>query len=358
MRCVLIILLTIAFGVASARAADPGSVPDRAYTWLKNHQDENKTGIVGNQEGDNFAGLYTNALAAICFLHQGDVDRAERIFDFYARHFEREFAPGGDTPGGFPQFADAGTGELRRDTDRWVGDNAWLLIALNHHHRKTGKSDYAAMREGVARWLISLQDAEGGIAAGFNKNGPIGHHSTEGNLDCYAALIDYPKERASVKHWLDTKMWVAADRRFKTGSTVEDSALDTCSWALGALGKQYAVTFDYAEKTWSRTDTTDATKATVSGFGDKHGSTRIWLEGTGEMVVAYQVAGREKDAARYLAELEKAMIASPKWPDLVGLPCHTSDQPWEGGTRLIFVPSQTWYLLASWGFNPMAEPKE
>lgn len=349
-RTVFIALLAALF----AASASAQTLPDKAYQWLLNQQQD--TGLVGNQESDDLAGVYTNALAAVCYLHQGDIDRAERVFDFYQKHFAHEFGP--DTPGGFPQFANARTGEMLPDKDRWIGDNAWLLIAINHHKQITGSSKYDAMRTGITDWLLALQQPDGGVLSGFTKDGPMTHYSTEGNLDCYAALVDHPEARRRIRAWLDRAMWVERDRRFRMGSTVDESALDTCSWAVAALGPEYAGTFDYAERRFERTVTCDAGGNKVTAFSDFVDRDRVWLEGSGEMAVAYNVAGRDATAAELMGQLEQAMVHSKKWPELVGLPCHTNDPPWQGGTTLIFVPAQAWYLMASWDFNPMQLPTE
>ncbi|HAI10649.1 MAG TPA: hypothetical protein DCM28_03025 [Phycisphaerales bacterium] len=331
-------------------AEQSGSIPDKAYQWLVRQQAS--TGILGNQESETFSGLYANAVAAMCFIHQGDVDLARRMFTFFESHREREFAS--DTPGGFPQFADAGTGQMLRDADRWIGDNSWLLMALNYYVSKTGDKQFDPMREQLAKWIISLQDPNGGVKAGFNKAGPMLHYSTEGNLDVYAALVNYPKARAKVRTFLLTDMWVEEEKRFKMGSTVNEPALDTCAWAIAALGPELATTLPHAQRTFLTTNKSDVTGLEVTAFRDLLGKERIWLEGTGEMIVAYNVAGQKELARKYLDEMNKAMIPSKQWPGLVGLPCATSDPPWETGSTLIFVPSQAWYLFGAWDFNPMA----
>jgi cellulose synthase operon protein B len=333
-----------------ATAPASGSKTKPVYEWLKLQQQS--AGILGNQDNDNFAGLYPNAMAAMCFIHEGDVARAERIFDYYHKHLKTQFAPG--TPGGFPQAANAANGELSLDTDRWIGDNAWLLIALNYYHRETRKTTYDDMRRGIAEWLISLQDPNGGIKAGFNKAGPMLHYSTEGNLDCYAALVDYPEPRERVLKFLKAEMYVADGKYFKMGSTVNDPALDTCAWAVQALGPAYASTIEPTEKRFLRTDKSEANGATIHGFADFVDKSRIWLEGTGEMAVAYNVAGRPADAKHFIAELEKAMVPSKAHPGTVGIPCSAREPSWTGASTLPFTPSQGWYLFASWNFNPMA----
>ena len=336
--------------IGSLNWASAKSIEDQVYGWLVSHQNNN-TGLLGNQEEDDFSGIYPNALAAIAFIHKGETQRAEKIFDFFLKNFDSEFASG--TLKGFHQFWNAASGAVFSDTDRWVGDNAWLLMVLNFYQNKTKNNKYETMQEGIAQWIISLQDEDGGINAGFNKNGPMNHKSTEGNLDCYVALINHSFQREKVLKYLTEKMWVESTQRFQMGSTVHESALDCCSWSIGALGSGFKKTMSYTEKKFLRTVTSDANGKTINGFSDFVDKKKVWLEGTGEMVVAYNIVGERGKAKKYLKELEKAMVKSEMFNDAMGLPCSTNDPSWTGANKKIFVPSQCWYLFGAWKINPM-----
>jgi len=333
---------------AKHETSDEVVMEKKIYRWLVCQQSGH--GILGNQEGETFSATYPNALAAICFLHQGDVDHAEKIFRFFQEHYEECFST---QPGGFYQFWDTASGEGHKDSDRWIGDNAWLLIALNYYRQRTGKQDFDGMREGMARWLIGLQDADGGIKSGFNKNGLMDSKSTEGNLDCYAALVEHPAERAKVRKFLESQMWISAEKRFKMGSTCPDPAMDTSAWGVQSLGLEYAPTLNFAEKAFLRTCVAKASGNTITAYSDFRDKDRIWLEGSGEMAVAWHVAGKHERARRTLCELEKASIPSKEFRDAAGIPCHTNNPAWETGADKIFIPSQAWFLFAAWEFNPM-----
>jgi hypothetical protein len=318
------------------------------YEWLLGQQGQ--MGILGNQENEYFSGLYTNALAAICYMHQGDIERAEKVFSFFNRNLD---SVAKTPPGGFPQFWEANTGQPHLDSDRWIGDNAWFLIALNHHHFLTGKDTFKEMRLTIAEWLISLQDTDGGIKSGFNQDGLMYWKSTEGNFDCYAALIEYPQEREKIRRFLEEKMWIPSEGRFRMGSTVSESALDCLSWGVAALGSEYSTALQYAEAAFLCQQISDATGNTVTGFCDFMARDRIWLEGTGQMVVAYNMTEQPDKAQQFLRELDKAMMPSSRFAGTVGLPCHTNNPAWATGSTTIFVPSQAWYLFGAWKFNPM-----
>jgi len=318
------------------------------YNWLLAKQ--GTYGILGNQENEDFSGLYTNALAAICYIHEGDLARARSVFSFFQSRLDVATTP----PGGFPQFWDASTGQPYTDSDRWIGDNAWLLIALNHYLYVTRDDTFEDIRHTIAQWLISLQVEDGGILAGYNTDGLMDWKSTEGNLDCYAALIDYPTERQRVRDFLVNYMWIPEEGRFKMGSTVSESSLDSCSFGVGALGSDFAAALQYAESVMLRQEVSDATDNLVTGFSDFLTEDRIWIEGTGQMIVAYRVVGRHDIAQLYITELDKAMFPSVRFPGTQGLACHTNNPAWPTGSTTIFVPSQAWYLFGVWGFNPMS----
>ena len=246
------------------------------------------------------------------------------------------------------------TGKAYPETDRWIGDNAWLLMSLNYYHDTIATNKYKAMVTELENWLITLQDGDGGIMSGYNTKGLMMSKSTEGNLDCYAALRRYPEVQKKIKEWLEKKMWIPSQKRFMMGSTTTQSALDGTSWGIAALGKKYASSLVYAEKRFWRSDRPQSRGKHIVGFTDFSSKSRIWFEGTGQMVLAYRIAGKPLEAERFLTEMDEAMLKSDAFMGAMGLPCFTSQPEWEGATDKIFVPSQAWYLFGIWGFNPFA----
>ena len=331
-----------------AAGASPGAPPAQVYAWIKGQQQA--TGVVRNQEGDPFSGLYVDGVAALCYLHQGDVARAEKIFDFFDTYRQKSW--GADKAHrGFPGAINADTGVVDEKSDRWIGDNSWLLLALNYHRALTGSKKYAALHGAMEDWLISLQDPDGGIESGFNKSGPMTFKSTEGNLDTYAALVDRPEARQKIYTWLTENMYVESAGRFRTGTTVQDTALDCCSWAVAALGPSFGRCLTYAETHYIQSAPMDARPGFMAkGFGDLPGKKRVWFEGTGEMIVAYRAAGRPADAEKWIAQMAAQSVQGQNG---IGWPCSSTDGPWTGSTTRLFVPSNTWYLFGSWKFNPM-----
>ena len=337
---------TLANGSGPKKLPRESSAQEQAYRWLCAQQGSH--GILGNQDGGSFAGLYPNALAAMTFLERGDRVRCEKALDFFAAMSQHEFQW---EPGGFHQFYDAVTGKTAMDSDRWMGDNCWLLIALNHYAARTGSSRYRLMAEDISAWLVRLQDEDGGIWAGYNLSGLMRAKSTEGNLDAYAALVSRPQARARVATWLWEKAWLREEGRFRMGSTNSGPALDTSAWGVLALGRRAWPAIGFAD--WHLRIKRTFHDQTIEGFADFIGKQRIWFEGTGQMACALWHGGDREQAEHFIAELEKAMVLSRGVPGTLGIPCHSNDPSWEGGATKGFVPSVCWYLFAKWRFNPM-----
>jgi hypothetical protein len=106
-------------------------------------------------------------------------------------------------------------------------------------------------------------------------------------------------------------------------------------------------------------------KATINGlemtgfcFDLDHDS--VWLEGTGEMAVAYRTAGKDYTADFYIGQMEKVITPSPKNSGLAGLPYATNPgthygegKLWAGVDTNLSLASSAWYLLGKMRYDPM-----
>lgn len=127
----------------------------KAVTWIKNMQSSN--GLLESAENTNFVSLYNNALAALVFMEMDEMERAERIFDYFNARIDAELLNGN---GGFYQFRNA-EGEYGNRTR--MRDNAWLLIALNKSRSISKTNKYEVLANEIELWLRSLQDSDGGL---------------------------------------------------------------------------------------------------------------------------------------------------------------------------------------------------
>lgn len=100
--------------------------------------------------------LYDNALAALVFTATGKYSKAESIFNFFNQRIGSELT----TNGGFYQFRNT---DGTTSGDRWLGDNAWLLIALNNYTAKVETTKYDKLKSTLEIWIRSMQDKDGGL---------------------------------------------------------------------------------------------------------------------------------------------------------------------------------------------------
>lgn len=216
-----------------------GRILDKLYRWLKTHQN-NLTGLVVSYEGDSdindWAFTYDQALAAIAFVYSGDAEDARKIFDFYLR------APKSDD-GGLANAYYASTGEISEFIAH-AGPNIWMGLAMLQYTHNTRDTRYLNFARGLAEWLQTVRDNEGGLRGGK----ALTWYSTEHNLDAYAfyeMLYDLTKEDVYNKRAMETLAWLNKNafsrlnmpvvKRGKGDSTI---ATDTYAWSITAIGPQ------------------------------------------------------------------------------------------------------------------------
>jgi cellulose synthase operon protein B len=156
------------------------------YQWLVNEQLSN--GLLESTTGNNFVSLYDNSLAALVFIARGDTIKAEAIFDFFNNQVNSELLNG---TGGFAQFRDR-YGIPLSGSGRWLGDNAWLLIALNNYRSKTKSDKYINLTQTLNNWIRQLQYVDGSLWGGYDPiSGVKTNKVTENMLDAFNALSGY-----------------------------------------------------------------------------------------------------------------------------------------------------------------------
>jgi hypothetical protein len=130
---------------------------------------------------------------------------------------------------------------------------------------------------------------------------------------------------------------------------------DVNSWGLMALGEKprYGKTVDWIYDAFLVTETIDS--QTVSGFDfdiDKDG---IWPEGTCQVILAFQIAGRQEWSDGFLSDVvvmqERAPHANRKGLVAALHDCLTTNLGWFYYNRLHVAPT-AWYIFAARGYNP------
>ncbi len=209
----------------------------KLYKWLAQHQN-NKTGLVASFEGDqdigDWAFTYDQALAAIVFIKEGNLEDARRIFDFYLRAAK-------DDSGAFLNAYYASNGDPAEYTAH-TGPNVWLGLALLQYAYTTKDTRYMGLVRSIASWLETVKDNEGGLKGGKS----FSWYSTEHNLDAYAfysMLYDFTKEESHKAKAQETLAWLSknaysriADPAVKRGKGDSTIATDTYAWSVTAIG--------------------------------------------------------------------------------------------------------------------------
>lgn len=309
--------------------------------WMGSHQNL-RTGLVASYEGDaaleDWAFTYDQALASQVFLLFGEPKSAENILSFYESRAARE-------EGAFLNAYDASNGQAFEHVVH-VGPNVWIGMAALQYEHKVKDGRFLPLAKSVADWVISQQDAEGGL-----KGGPaVNWYSIEHHLDAYAFFSmlyqetkdeRYRQARGALLSWIKTYAYSVKEKRMHRGKGDATIATDTFSWAIAAMGPETlkAIGFDaeqimeYAEKHCGvqvdyaqaggkimKVKGFDFSKAENIGRGGV-----VSTEWTAQVIVTYQIladyfkALDDPDKATlysdkatfYLNELQKLIITSP-----------------------------------------------
>lgn len=332
----------------------PIIVPSEAqvYNWFVQQQLPN--GLLESVENGNVISLYDNALAALVFTLFNDLDKAEKIFDYFKDRLLSELNLGN---GGFYQFRDRNG---LPSGNRWMGDNAWLLIALNNYKARTGSTAYNALALAISNWLISLQDTDGGLYAGYDSNDNLLNYKvTEGNIDAFNAIDGYTSLHSQLLSWLGNDRWDANTQSLVAwpGNSQYLYALDCHSWS-------YAIFPDYPEATLTSaerflTTQTSTSGTVITGYCFDEDRDTVWPEGTGQMALAFGMAGMSWQKNNYLREMENVYQLSEVHPNAAGFPyasntgtAYGADPLWAGADTKIAISGGAWYLFAKQNFNP------
>jgi len=343
--------------------------PNKVYAGLIGKQNST-TGLVLSYDNDATGQSYTydQALAAMNFTYQGDTALAKKVFDAY----RSVYIPGS----GFDDIYNRDTKAVMT-ASQTAGPNAWMLMALLHYRSVTGQTTYDTMMNGLATWLLALQDSsgDGGLRFGYNISGTLqSQKSTEHNLDAFAVFNAYyafsgnPAYQTAanqISNWLQTKGWNSSLGRFNVGlnpngTTNTDKALDIYSWAPLATSS-YTVVLAAAQTDFRNTQTCDLTGFSVDGF-DMGGTVglpatytdAVWLEGTSQMADAYWSVKDQTNATYFINQIEKAIL--PTSASTEGLAYATNRGTGYNGVPMDSldpaVSSMAWYLFAKNRFNP------
>lgn len=368
------IILVLLFSSSLALADE---ATEKAYKWFERQQDTSRfflffsNGLVPSQEGARDCFTYDEALSVFVFTLHKDYKRAEEILKFYESVYKKHKKRFGR----FAGFTDVYKIGGKETETRAAGPNAWILMAINYYTYKTDDTQFLDFAEDIGDWLLELEGLEGGITGGYFGNGlPMAWISTEHNFDCFAAFRDlylltkqdkYGLAAVRAREWLTTGGWNKKEKRFNMGDSNPNFATDLSSWAVLSLGKEYAPTLSFAVDKSLNKQLYKANQVEIEGFDfgspyiqspypDKDA---IWFEGTAQMVLAFYLAGQNKEGDYFLSQLDKAVTKSKRYEDAYALPYASNEGTppygtWTMKPKPLCVAASAWYIFAKEKFNP------
>lgn len=361
------------------------------YKWIKSHQNL-RTGLIASFEGDsqisNWAFSYDQALCINVFLLFKDYKAAQRLINFYAQR--AKLHKGGFLNAYYVQDGSACEYIVRS------GPNIWLGLSILRYVEETKDTKYLSLVEKIAKFVLGLQDKEGGITGGPD----VSWHATEHNLDAYAFFTGlyrftqkkkYLLAKGQVENWLAKYSYTQDDIPINRGKGDSTIATDTYAWSISSLGPENLLTLDmdpeqiieFAVKN-CRVNTyfrRGSQKIAVEGFD--FASSRnlarggvISSEWSAQMILAFKVMAyfyerldnRQMSnyyndlASYYLGQLEKMIISSssPTGQGKGCIPYASQDLVDTGhgwrtpkGMNTCSVSSTCYYIFAYLGYNPL-----
>jgi len=341
--------LALLLGAPAAYSADVALASSKAHNWLKSQQVS--TGLVDSyKDKADTCYTYDQGVATVAFLARGDVTSARRVLDALAALQNAD--------GSWYSAYNCKTGAALTTT-RYVGSNAWVVVAIAHYEKRTADNvTYHMMGEQTVNWMQIFQQADGGINGGLDASGVvISWASTEHNQDAYAGLVhfSYPSDAGDVKSFLDNVVWEPLAPRWWQGRNDPADPLDVNPLGVSALGTSgthnyqlalnYPMTHHRSTQNWGK----GRTRIAVDGFDFNSDHNDIWLEGSAQMVKAFRLVGRTADADYFLQEILKVQQSNG------GVP-YSVKGSFNGDftmSKAEAVASTGWLIIAIENVNPL-----
>lgn len=334
--------------------------------YLKVLQDSSSSNheVLPNQDHLPWVSTYNNALAAMVFVMKNQKERAEHILNFYASRIDstnqdsltQAFFVNRQARGFYQQMLISNYSRGDDSMPRWIGDNAWLLLAYKQYENKYGhKAEYDTVAGFICNLLKSfykpVDDSSGYIQTGWQKGDTFfdttGHK--EGNIDCYAALKSCGEKEYTKKigNWLKAQL------------QGNDLWLDNYTWRALAFGVQADSILSIAEY-----DTRFRKKVYVHGdslYGfypyPNGAATNVWTEGVGQMACAQWNFGDRYRGYFYANQFDPLVLHYTLFGKSIATLPYVANRSGEYSwidTTIGAVSSSAWYVFAKNGFNPMS----
>ena len=327
------------------------AISDSMLMWLEGMQLSN--GLLETSRQSSLISLYDNALSALVFTRTNRIEKAQQIFSYFQNRLYSEFSFGN---GGFFQFRNS-SGQPQGN--RWLGDNAWFLIALNNYEEQTGDLQYAAMRDSLEGWIRRQQDTDGGLWGGTDQSGSNIGKVTEAMIDAFNAVDGFDAFHAGILDYLHQERWDEADQLLVSwpGSNYY-YALDNLSWgycAFEGFPERVLTDADRFLNTQWHAHSADS----ITGYCFDEDRDAVWIEGSAQMAIAFAKAGNYDRANAILHELSKVSANDPVSAGTQGLPYasnlgtgYGNGLLWQGADVNPCTVAAAWFIMAAHNFDP------
>lgn len=325
--------------------------------WINSMQ--HNSGLMESAENTNFVSLYDNALATIFFIQEDERAKAEAILDFYLNRMNDEVL----INGGLYQTRTT-TGEEAQTL--WMGDNAWLLISINHYKKAYGSTKYDVLGAGLEKWLRSLQEEDGGLIGGKRANGKEMPKITEGIITAFNAVGGYDDFHRNILKFLKHNRWDSENSLLLAWpeNPAYAYSMDVHSLSSVIFPDMSENALDEADRFLNQQEMT-TTGVLINGYGFDEDKDVVWLEGTSQMAAAFNDANRPELAKNLIEELDKSIVTASIASNTKGLPYATNpgssygkEALWHHAHTKPALSASIWYVFAKTNFNPLALAKD
>lgn len=320
-----------------------------AHQFLVNQM--RSTGLVDSYaDSTDVCYTYDQAVATLGFLSTGDTVNARKVLNGLAAR---------QNPDGSWYHAYYCSSSSVAATQKYVGSNAWIAVAVAHYERASGDTiTFRNMARRVVEWMVPLMQSDGGINGGYGADGGlITWASTEHNEDAFSALdyFQYTSDAGDVSGFLNNAVYSTTEDRWWQGRNDPANPLDVNPLGVLALGPTgthpYSRSLDYAMSHHRSTQTWKQKKTSISvdGFDFNADKNDVWLEGTAQMVIALRNAGDTANADHFLTQIFGIQQSDG------GIP-YSVNGSFNGDftmSRKTSVAATGWALIALSGVNPL-----
>ncbi|MEO8801899.1 MAG: hypothetical protein ABI304_05965 [Rudaea sp.] len=305
--------------------------PSASALFLKSYDADDQ----GNQDPslETAAFSYDNALAVIALIACDKLPQAQRVGEALRRaamsdtRLRKAYRAGvvkdGVLPNGWWDKAESRWVEDPHQIGTPTGDVAWVGLALMALDKATGEPRWREAAVHLAQWIEHNAAGKNGSAGftggvdGFDADPKkLDWKSTEHNIDV-SALFNWMADKATSGPWkqraedawrfVDTQ-WDAKTGHFFVGTmpdgaeNIDTSGLDAQLWPL---------LLPDAPPEWRRAISyVEQNHGVAGGFDFNTDRDGLWLEGTAQAALVYEVLGRDSEANKLFMTIAKQFSAS------------------------------------------------